>query len=840
MNRETEPLNELRIPFSQTHPEGYQNWFDFGRGIQLLINVEYSVRNEPNITAVEVNYFHLHTIYKMLERRLSLQTGNGSGHKIVAFKAKVTHNRPLVNPQTEEMFWSTPPVTHFTGTPKKRPTTVKFIDFQTGWNSNEDFEDNVCLCSEWCNWNAFFYYNPIYRFLLVRHNQLYMEVRGRTTLPNMYLNASVMCGCRAFPGKVPILHLMNDANEYRNKYYEKYYLRKPDFKQHFQTSNPNAPFLDAVSYLRLKNTLDAIKLIHELDDNPFADICIEGLLIYYKVLTDSHTRLSIQQTFVNDSQKWFKVIDLVGRNNYPNFVNLSYVKVMAAYQHRVAYDWLFTTDYEYSSRLVKTDDEIEIKSMRDKVLKRTSIDSPFNIRLLLNNFLNTFASIYKFLSSVEPRLPTARKFEAMVEASFACLVIEKQMDGNYTANDRFNYKIESIVPQFKALEQNFNAFYTLKLYFYLFEIQKHCINSMGNLNKKFRHIMDQVCLKYSFIWRHFIIEEYYLSAYPGQPLFEISSNFEQSFEEFYTIWGLADHERLQIVTNYDYVTSAHFQFQRLYFWWNINGNEENKFKKIVDQFVECLKNTINCSDSVFDNQIMPSLAVLPNSYEYSVEVFDHLVYYTVKANCSVILSSTAKLFKKMHSLQIPNLVTINRCYSLCKPGWVPLFLTMHSVLNTIDSLNNSYITFDDEFERLSNTCRQTKDMVKDIYRHFYTKLSHEWIEEMRGYETYIAQTTAAQLFSLHLAVGQAFIGVFVDDFRVEFYVQRKNCWRFIIEMTTRYPNFIDVRTVFQNYFSDRAVMRDAMPFHSNPYAQHLSTFIGQINNLTATQLRIRL
>ena len=845
-----EPLEELEIPFSRTHPEGYEGWFYFGRGVQLLISVEYRNRTEPNKTAEEVNEFHLHTIHKMLERRLLIlqmtkPNWTDVRHRMTAFKAKVTHQRPFVDiPHTIWMFWSTPPVIGSTVPPhgSHRPLNVKFIDFQRGWNSSEDFVDKVCFCTEWCNWNAFFYHNPIYRFLLVIHNQLYMKERGNTTLPNMYLNVSVMASCRVYR-KLPIIGLISHANHYRNKYYENYFLKLNVFKNEYLASVPNGPKMDAISYLRLKNDLDVLKLCHQLDDNPFADVCIEGLLNYFKVLTDLlkviavETRQYIQRNR-DERQKWFQQIDWIGRHNYTVYIKESYVKLMRDdYQRIVIYDWLFTTDNEYSSRLAKTDDEIEIRSIRANILKRTSTDNPFNIRLILNNFLNTFVSIYKFLSSVEPRLSAANRSKTLTEMCDCYIKLDADFETYSQSNKTFRYQIESMDPQFQAFGKNFNAFYTLKLYFYLFEIQKQCFKTMLKRNKTQENYSQQVCENFSFFLRHSMVEQNYLSAYPGQPLFEISTNFEQFFDEFYAYWGRPDHETHQYPDILQNVDSGHFQFKRLYFWWKNNGNGKKKFKKIVDHFLERIINSFNNSHSVFVNQIMPSLVVLSNSYSHYPEIFDQLVYYAVKANCSVILSTTSNLMKKMHSLQIQNLVTNKVSYSLCKPGWVPLFLTMHSVLNTIDRLNRIYIAFDDEFERISNTCLQTKEMVKNIYRQFYNKLAKEWIDELghtHDNASILTHGNSLELLVMHFAVGQAFIGVFIDDFRCNFNTYRKSCLRLVNWFSLWGKQYF--RDLFLDYFRDRNGMRNAMPFQSNPWRGHLASVLTPLDQLTEQEI----
>ena len=93
---------------------------------------------------------------------------------------------------------------------------------------------------------------------------------------------------------------------------------------------------------------------------------------------------------------------------------------------------------------------------------------------------------------------------------------------------------------------------------------------------------------------------------------------------------------------------------------------------------------------------------VPPTYLSRAEVLDHLVYYLVKAICSVILSTVALFLQPMHALQSPT------SYSLNKPGWIPLFQTLDTVLSTLDDLKTHYISYDDEFNRISNTCLQTK------------------------------------------------------------------------------------------------------------------------------------
>ena len=224
-----------------------------------------------------------------------------------AFKRSISYRRQSIDRQTDSYFWPTSgnsgqqsqtsilgktpswfvSVSDVILTPRRDATTIRFIDMQIGFETNEDFEDRVCLCSEWCNWNAFFYHNPIYRFLLVRHRQLF--ITNMSNIPDMYLCVPVLLACQPTPTiQKPILQLMYCANEYRKRYYDNFYLKSPNknqFQQLYMFSPPMALLMNGLTYNKLQNDFNVTQLCHLSDPNPFADICIENLMNYYNVLT---------------------------------------------------------------------------------------------------------------------------------------------------------------------------------------------------------------------------------------------------------------------------------------------------------------------------------------------------------------------------------------------------------------------------------------------------------------------------------------------------------------------------------------------------------------------------
>ena len=547
------------------------------------------------------------------------------------------------------------------------------------FGTNDKFEDKFCLCNEWCNWNAFFYYNPIYRFLLVRHHQLY--VKNMSNIPDMYLCLAVLSSCGSGPAlTTPIFPLISCANDYRKRYYDNYYLKKrKNFQRLYETSKPSPMKLNALTYNKLRYDLDVTKLCHFSDNNPFSDNCVENLIHYYNVLIDLHRQLSTDKKLVLNRKEWAKEMDLVGRNKYDEYIKQSYDKCIA--HVLIGYDYLFTDDYDYDFQLSQTLVIQQIMRTRSMITIKLLADSPFNVRVTLNSFLNTFASISKFLAKVDPILPVPYKPETFEILKSCYIQMDTDFDDYMNANMTFVFQIDSMNSRFNHLRQNFEVFYTLKVYFYAFEIQKHCINSLLEYNKNLYHINDQLCQIYRFIWNNSMVEQKYRNLYPGEVLFE-TPYFSPDFDRFYKqFWGSAQHEYTTLPDLSYNIESAHFEYQRLNYWMTNYGNTKQVFIKIIDSFISFLLDIRNRSEQIFYDQIILSLQRLPQSYPFSAEVFDHLVYYLVKANCSVILSTVANFFKPIHALQRSDLVFNSISYSLSKPGWVPLIdYIEHSVV----------------------------------------------------------------------------------------------------------------------------------------------------------------
>jgi hypothetical protein len=203
-----------------------------------------------------------------------------------------------------------------------------------------------------------------------------------------------------------------------------------------------------------------------------------------------------------------------------------------------------------------------------------------------------------------------------------------------------------------------------------------------------------------------------------------------------------------------------------------------------------------------------------------MEVIDELVYYLVKAICFMIVSTVADFLKQIHSLQDKALTNANKSFTLCKPGFVPLFRTFKKCLNYIQLLKTRYIAFDDEFKRIARVLNQTKLMIRGIYGDFYKKLVVELyreIELMLNTFTQINNDQNVLVMKLHICVGTSFMAAFIDDFR-----SQSLRFRHRIQNLRDAPNtkrlvgqaLIDTWNVCLKWLKQRDEIERALPFQS--------------------------
>ena len=175
----------------------------------------------------------------------------------------------------------------------------------------------------------------------------------------------------------------------------------------------------------------------------------------------------------------------------------------------------------------------------DRVIKYSSDNSLFNIRMICNPVTYTYASILKFLQKVNPLLPKPNTSNSLLDM-YNCF---KQMDtdfNNYLNNNIDLWKFTFYIPDevltqtaLQNMKKVFIVYYTLKLYSITFGIQKFSINSLLAYNKKIKVNCDQVCNEFVFIFRTELIEDKFQTEYPEEVLFDLNPEIGITLRLFY-------------------------------------------------------------------------------------------------------------------------------------------------------------------------------------------------------------------------------------------------------------------------------------------------------------------
>jgi hypothetical protein len=345
INFETKPqmsnFRSFELTYREIHAEGFEDWFDFGNDVELLIKVSISaIGMNPN----EAIDFHMHSILYVIQSRLrvyqSYRNPINLRHQTSGAYRKTTAIRKRVDPNTESAFWSTPialalevqdeqPMEYF-----RRRLHFSRNAFPSDLQIENEFfdevsEENFCICNEWCNWNAFFYYNPIIRFLMVGHNRIYM--RNKTNIPDLYECITTYL-LRATITRTPLQSLLNSAHEYS----QRNYLRsksdanyKAIYRAIVHKPQPLVLLSDELigqTYLMLRRDVRPALIRLETDINLFLDSSIENIHQFYKVFNDLHIRVAEISSYVdpNYTNLWFMESNYMSHKWYNTYIQLCY------------------------------------------------------------------------------------------------------------------------------------------------------------------------------------------------------------------------------------------------------------------------------------------------------------------------------------------------------------------------------------------------------------------------------------------------------------------------------------------------------------------------------------
>jgi hypothetical protein len=149
--------------------------------------------------------------------------------------------------------------------------------------------------------------------------------------------------------------------------------------------------------------------VGELSVEPFSDLCIDGLIAYFKTVTDLHLYFSQNPRFVSDIRIWYSELDYMVRVRERAYIKGCFVEQLTTIPG--GYDYIFTVDLAHIDSVPLTDEDVLVKRTRDNVTKKSATDSPLNLRLTSNDYLNTFVQLYRLFAKLEPQCLSPKKAE---------------------------------------------------------------------------------------------------------------------------------------------------------------------------------------------------------------------------------------------------------------------------------------------------------------------------------------------------------------------------------------------------------------------------------------------
>ena len=658
---ETDQIEDFNIPIQQIHPEGYEKWIKFGGRVLILVEIGFKVLPEHNNPkTINAKDFHVHTLKRMLRRRLSV-IGNSvvrwNGH--MTRSNTVTFRRPPIVPNSQEMFWRTSiPITwpleefkkwsegEIADQPSvKKSTTrsVHYFDLQKCQPFGEDIEEMVCLCNEWCNWTAFFAQNPIYRFIIVQNSQLYFT--STCNVPEIYLFVCTFkcCAAQYSSRRNLLLPLLHSADIYRHKYFADFVITKnPDFlNSYVNLCHPKGNLLCGVTYNLLRYSLNIVNLSLEMDDKPSADVCVKTFLDFHLVLARLHHRCSCNHRYVEIDKKknWMRELEEISQDEVPQFFSNGYKKVLAAQlgpdQPYPSSHHMFGSDIEYSDYVPKSENDLFIKYQRIGAIRWGKGCNRLNVRIELDNFTTALIWVYKFFLRTTAKLTMAHEWQSRQKIFDYCSDFDqdfRQQFNQLPADRKTNqFKVsEADLKQIRfpqELNTTLDVIYTLKLYSFGLVIQHYCISARDKNLKDIFNTGDISFSQFTDIFRfvvdYTILEQTFRGRNTGQFLFDVDSGGTQYvFTAFYEhFWGRAQHELQNLPQYLLYLRSAALQYSKLFVWLKENGNQRAKFKAIINEFQNQLEQNINKSNIIYNLYVLNTIEWL---YKHGNDDINHI------------------------------------------------------------------------------------------------------------------------------------------------------------------------------------------------------------------------
>lgn len=189
--------NKLTLPYCSIHPEGYRTWFSFDNDVECLVIIQFTIKGSYSGSRISLTE-HTQIIWHIFKYRFKENLKyNNLDEKILQThqqcKKKTSSLQQKVNPHSNDAFWPSYKSILVSNdidsaSPNCSNKLVHCHELELAYDDNDEpIEEQFCRCSEWCNVSAFYFHNPIFRFLMVQFTNFY--ICSNANLPSSYMCA---------------------------------------------------------------------------------------------------------------------------------------------------------------------------------------------------------------------------------------------------------------------------------------------------------------------------------------------------------------------------------------------------------------------------------------------------------------------------------------------------------------------------------------------------------------------------------------------------------------------------------------------------------------------------
>ena len=595
-------------------------------------------------------------------------------------------------------------------------------------------------------------------------------MKNKSKITDIYVLALTICLSDRCPQnhRKPLLRLLESANHRREENFMLLMVSR-DYRQTFSVSEPHFYLSLGLTYNKLRYSVPISDICIALDNEPFGEESLRNLSNYYTILEQFHMIIADAKGLIDTSDlrhRWILEFENISRTHFHSFIKWSFNEMLT---RNAGTDFLFTEDFEYTSKVGKTNEERSEMEKQEIITKTPSLPNgnPFNIGFQCQPFTYANIKLWQYFTKFDIYLSELRNYTQIKFRFYQELdQLAQQLSSvpNFTANSVQILQLPQILEPFR---QHFLTLFKLKIYFYSFGIQKYILKS---LKRHFKYRNTEMCSKLTYIWSNTHIE----TIYPNHSVFKSqTSQMRERIEAFYVkYWREADYETNPNLPLNQTINSLINEYLKLRFFQQNDGINKRKFRSVLTNFSFGLNRIILSCDSVINDHIKPFHTIVETQYrtnELHFTITETLIYWLVCGSCFMLFRQTASFISFMDEVNQSG--GQRKQFFLTKAGIVDIGKTKGVANKIIDSLRDMFITFDDIYEKITNTLEDSKILLKALYKDYYRIQADYWFKEIINMHAVVVSDSDLAI-RLHMISGLSFLMTFINDFRFECFIFR--------------------------------------------------------------------